>query len=316
MLDRTDFESWQQRIRCHCLGKDNGENIMKSITKGPFQMGMFIQTPFEETEGALQLGPERAIRNNARGNVVAGNVGGQNRVGNMNPDYFNDKKLLDDAHEIVMTIAELYSDSNIIPSDQYVKTTKNMLDKIKNQEHIRFKEKYNVIRDLKVLVSNVNDRSCEPYNDNDVTDLLEQNERLRAEIEKVKQHYKERSKGSNRSNLKVLAMKICQNKKFLAPASIDEHGLTQSSDLLRKGLKCHSTPADKAHPVRVTTPCLRWIIASQDETTRPSVHTEICYTTKMVQKALSHADAKFGGNSEKVNSETDTEILNVGDEQG
>ncbi|GJT33692.1 hypothetical protein Tco_0924111 [Tanacetum coccineum] len=32
---------------------------------------------------------------------------------------------------------------------------------------------------------------CEPYNDKDVTDLLEQNERLRAEIEKVKQHYKE-----------------------------------------------------------------------------------------------------------------------------
>ncbi|GKG27899.1 hypothetical protein Tco_0406226, partial [Tanacetum coccineum] len=63
MLDRTDFESWQQRIRLYCLGKDNGENIMKSITEGPFQMGRFIQTPAEdaeETEGALQLGPERA----------------------------------------------------------------------------------------------------------------------------------------------------------------------------------------------------------------------------------------------------------------
>ncbi|GJX99389.1 gag-pol polyprotein [Tanacetum coccineum] len=33
---------------------------MKSITEGPFQMGTFIQTPTEETEGALQLGPERA----------------------------------------------------------------------------------------------------------------------------------------------------------------------------------------------------------------------------------------------------------------
>ncbi|GJV15697.1 hypothetical protein Tco_1361020 [Tanacetum coccineum] len=33
--------------------------------------------------------------------------------------------------------------------------------------------------------------SCEPYNANDVTDLFEQNEHLRAEIEKVKQHYKE-----------------------------------------------------------------------------------------------------------------------------
>ncbi|GJY89895.1 hypothetical protein Tco_0505091 [Tanacetum coccineum] len=66
----------------------------------------------------------------------------------------------------------------------------NPFFKIKNLEH-QIQEKDNVIRDLKVLVSNVNDRSCEPYNDKDVTDLLEQNERLRAEIEKVKQHYKE-----------------------------------------------------------------------------------------------------------------------------
>ncbi|GKB70870.1 hypothetical protein Tco_0932282 [Tanacetum coccineum] len=58
-------------------------------------------------------------------------------------------------------------------------------------EMSKIQEKDNVIRDLKVLVSNVNDRSCEPYNANDVTDLLEQNERFRAEIEKVKQHYKE-----------------------------------------------------------------------------------------------------------------------------
>ncbi|GJZ27108.1 hypothetical protein Tco_0571361 [Tanacetum coccineum] len=50
MLDRTGFESWQQRIRLYCLGKDNGENIMKSIIEGPFKMGTFIQTPAEETE--------------------------------------------------------------------------------------------------------------------------------------------------------------------------------------------------------------------------------------------------------------------------
>ncbi|GKD94669.1 hypothetical protein Tco_1374506, partial [Tanacetum coccineum] len=60
MLDRTDFESWQQRIRLYCLGKDNGENIMKSITEGPFKMGTFIQTPAEETKSALQQGPKRA----------------------------------------------------------------------------------------------------------------------------------------------------------------------------------------------------------------------------------------------------------------
>ncbi|GJU47754.1 retrovirus-related pol polyprotein from transposon TNT 1-94 [Tanacetum coccineum] len=55
--------------------------------------------------------------------------------------------------------------------------------KIKNLEH-QIQEKDNVIRDLKVLVSNVNDRSCEPSNAKNVTALLEQNERFRAEIEK------------------------------------------------------------------------------------------------------------------------------------
>ncbi|GJQ93480.1 reverse transcriptase domain-containing protein [Tanacetum coccineum] len=54
MLDRTDFESWQQRIRLYCLGKDNGENIMKSITEGPFQMGNNENTLTRRGEGALQ----------------------------------------------------------------------------------------------------------------------------------------------------------------------------------------------------------------------------------------------------------------------
>ncbi|GJT00036.1 hypothetical protein Tco_0784589 [Tanacetum coccineum] len=30
MLDRTDFASWQQRIRLYCRGKENGVNILKS----------------------------------------------------------------------------------------------------------------------------------------------------------------------------------------------------------------------------------------------------------------------------------------------
>ncbi|GJZ12822.1 hypothetical protein Tco_0548052, partial [Tanacetum coccineum] len=66
----------------------------------------------------------------------------------------------------------------------------NSFFKITNLEH-QIQEKDNVIRDLKVLVSNVNDRSCEPYNDKDVTALIEQNECVRVELEKVKQHYKE-----------------------------------------------------------------------------------------------------------------------------
>ncbi|GJU04205.1 integrase, catalytic region, zinc finger, CCHC-type containing protein [Tanacetum coccineum] len=60
MLDRTDFASWQQRIRRYCRGKENGVNILKSIDEGPFQMGTFRETLAEGNEGALHLGPERA----------------------------------------------------------------------------------------------------------------------------------------------------------------------------------------------------------------------------------------------------------------
>nr|GEU38812.1 retrovirus-related Pol polyprotein from transposon TNT 1-94 [Tanacetum cinerariifolium] len=60
MLDRTNFTSWQQRIRLYCRGKNNRVNILKSIDEGPFQMGTFRETLIEGNEGALHLGPERA----------------------------------------------------------------------------------------------------------------------------------------------------------------------------------------------------------------------------------------------------------------
>nr|GEX83578.1 integrase, catalytic region, zinc finger, CCHC-type, peptidase aspartic, catalytic [Tanacetum cinerariifolium] len=39
MLDMTDFESWQQRIRLYCKGKDHGYYILQSIDEGSFKMG-------------------------------------------------------------------------------------------------------------------------------------------------------------------------------------------------------------------------------------------------------------------------------------
>ncbi|GJU49253.1 hypothetical protein Tco_1218808 [Tanacetum coccineum] len=60
ILAELESEERPQRIRLYCLGKDNGENIMKSITEGPFQMGTVVETLAEGTEGALHLGPERA----------------------------------------------------------------------------------------------------------------------------------------------------------------------------------------------------------------------------------------------------------------
>nr|GEW45295.1 integrase, catalytic region, zinc finger, CCHC-type, peptidase aspartic, catalytic [Tanacetum cinerariifolium] len=125
MLDRTDFASWQQRIRLYCRGKENGVNILKSIDEGPFQMGTLRETLTEGTEGALHLGPERprvyydltseekdrvviqnvqgrrnrGKGNNAQGTVAASYEGAQNRVGYANPEYFKDKMLLMQAQE-------------------------------------------------------------------------------------------------------------------------------------------------------------------------------------------------------------------------
>ncbi|GJU07715.1 hypothetical protein Tco_1124145 [Tanacetum coccineum] len=61
MLDRTDFASWQQRIRLYCRGKENGVNILKSIDEGPFQMGTFWETLTERTKGAPHLGLPKDI---------------------------------------------------------------------------------------------------------------------------------------------------------------------------------------------------------------------------------------------------------------
>nr|GEU54058.1 retrovirus-related Pol polyprotein from transposon TNT 1-94 [Tanacetum cinerariifolium] len=59
MLDRTEFASWQKRIRLYCRGKENGVNILKSIDEGPFQIGTFRETLAKGEEGAFHLGPKR-----------------------------------------------------------------------------------------------------------------------------------------------------------------------------------------------------------------------------------------------------------------
>nr|GEX59425.1 retrovirus-related Pol polyprotein from transposon TNT 1-94 [Tanacetum cinerariifolium] len=91
MLDRTDFASWQQRIRLYCRGKENGVNILKSIDEGPFQIGTIREPLAEGTEGAPHLGLERprvysdlSPEEKDRGGGAARFGGVQNRVGNAN----------------------------------------------------------------------------------------------------------------------------------------------------------------------------------------------------------------------------------------
>ncbi|GJY34846.1 retrovirus-related pol polyprotein from transposon TNT 1-94 [Tanacetum coccineum] len=61
MLDRSDFESWQQRIWLYCLGKENGENILNSIDEGLFKMGKFRETLAKGAKGVLHLGLPKDI---------------------------------------------------------------------------------------------------------------------------------------------------------------------------------------------------------------------------------------------------------------
>ncbi|GKB13734.1 hypothetical protein Tco_0847657 [Tanacetum coccineum] len=59
MLDRTDYESWSQRILLYCMGKENGLQILQSIDQGPFELGTTRNTLGTTPEGGVLLGPER-----------------------------------------------------------------------------------------------------------------------------------------------------------------------------------------------------------------------------------------------------------------
>ncbi|GJT38162.1 hypothetical protein Tco_0938027 [Tanacetum coccineum] len=59
MLDRTDYESWSQRIRLYYRGKENGLQILQSIDQGPFKLRTTRNTLGATPEGGVLLGPKR-----------------------------------------------------------------------------------------------------------------------------------------------------------------------------------------------------------------------------------------------------------------
>ncbi|GJV67921.1 hypothetical protein Tco_1483430 [Tanacetum coccineum] len=59
MLDRTNYESWSQRIRLYCKGKENRLQILQSIDQGPFELGTTRDALRTTPEGGVLLGPER-----------------------------------------------------------------------------------------------------------------------------------------------------------------------------------------------------------------------------------------------------------------
>nr|GEV58652.1 retrovirus-related Pol polyprotein from transposon TNT 1-94 [Tanacetum cinerariifolium] len=98
ILDRTDFTSWQQRIRLYCQGKENRVNILKSFDEGPFQMGTVRETLAEGTEGAPHLGPELP----------------QHKGETIHAYYVRFAKLINDMRNIKMTMSKMQLNSKFV----------------------------------------------------------------------------------------------------------------------------------------------------------------------------------------------------------
>ncbi|GJT98047.1 hypothetical protein Tco_1093565 [Tanacetum coccineum] len=60
MLDRTDYESWSQRIRLYCRGKENGLQILQSIDQAHLSLEP-KGGPRNYPEGGVLLGQERPV---------------------------------------------------------------------------------------------------------------------------------------------------------------------------------------------------------------------------------------------------------------
>nr|GEY98382.1 putative reverse transcriptase domain-containing protein [Tanacetum cinerariifolium] len=61
MHDRTDYDSWFQRIRLYCRGKKNEIYILQLIDHGLFELGTTRDTLGTTPEGGVLLGPERPV---------------------------------------------------------------------------------------------------------------------------------------------------------------------------------------------------------------------------------------------------------------
>nr|GEW47643.1 copia protein [Tanacetum cinerariifolium] len=137
ILDRTDFASWQQRIRLYCRGKENEVNILKSMDEGPYHMGTVRETLAESTEGTPQYGPKRT---RAYSDLTSDEK-----------DRF--AKLINDMRNIKMTMSRLQLNSKFV---------NNMLPEWDEQP----------VQDLALNVDNVfQDDDCDAF-DSDVDEAL------------------------------------------------------------------------------------------------------------------------------------------------
>ncbi|GJX48006.1 hypothetical protein Tco_0273196, partial [Tanacetum coccineum] len=115
MLDKTDFASWQQRIRLYCQGKENGVNILKSIDEGPFLMGNFRETLAEGTEGALHLEGSKLTKEDCESQLYDDfKHFCQHKEETIHDYYVWFAKLINDMRNIKMTMSRMQLNSKFV----------------------------------------------------------------------------------------------------------------------------------------------------------------------------------------------------------
>nr|GEX39612.1 hypothetical protein [Tanacetum cinerariifolium] len=157
MLDRTDFASWQQRIRLYCRGKDNGVNILKSIDEGPYKMGTYRETLVESTEGTPQFGPERPR--------IYSDLNSEEK------DRF--AKLINDMRNIKMTMSKLQLNSkfvnNMLPEwGRYVtavKLNRGLRDSNYDQLYAYLKQHETHAKENKMMLERLSQPTSQPTAD-------------------------------------------------------------------------------------------------------------------------------------------------------
>ncbi|GJT74106.1 hypothetical protein Tco_1040831 [Tanacetum coccineum] len=153
MLDRTDFASWQQRIRLYCQGKENGVNILKSIDEGPFQMETFWETLTEQPRVYSDLSPEDKERYNA--NIRATNIllqGFPKDIYSLINHYTDAKDIWDNVKMLLKGLELKKEDRESQLYDDFEHFCQNKGETI-HDYYVRFAKLINDMRNIKMTMS-------------------------------------------------------------------------------------------------------------------------------------------------------------------
>ncbi|GJU28061.1 retrovirus-related pol polyprotein from transposon TNT 1-94 [Tanacetum coccineum] len=138
MLDKTDFASWQQRIRLYCRGKENGDNAIdeKDVDEQPFGGGEGVGEGLALNVDIVYQADDYAICEHHEEHGMQDDV---------QPSY------------VVGSHVDYTSDSNTTPYDQYVKDNAVPVTKqcIRLLEHIICQDVMNIVMHADLVPVNV-----------------------------------------------------------------------------------------------------------------------------------------------------------------